>query len=226
MPKKPDAYKMKTRSRAGMIAAIPTLAQRHYDNYDPYHLCFNVKCYSVDLDLPNMLAKWREYEGDPAYTHNPEWLKAVKERYDEHDEHLFDWGIEDARRHFVDDGPGQSDTFRTLWDGTEVDVEYAFIGRSGGWLAVTKFEGYRFDERGTSLDEILEEMDTPTIKKLYQLLLMLKHDTRQEAVKNEVEHQAAFCFFANICSDITKSNHIQGQLFETETEAEILAGVS
>ena len=226
MPKKPEAYKMKTRSRAGMIAAIQQLAQRHDDHYDPYHLCFNVKCYTVDLELPDMLKRLRDEEGDPQYTHNPEWLRPVKEKFDEVEQYLYDWGVEDARRHFVDDGPYQSDSFRTLYDGTKVDVEYAFIGRSGGWLAVTKFEGYRFDERGTDVESILDEMDTPTIKKLYQLLLMLKHDVRPEAVKNEIEYQATFNFFANACGDINKPEAIQGQLFETETEEEILAGTA
>jgi len=227
MPKKPDAYRMVARSRADIVAAIIDLTEQRSYDYDPYYFCFNVKCYDVDMSLPNLLAKWREYEGDPAHTHNPEWLKNVKERYDEtSEETLCDWGFEDARAHFVGHGDGfKSDTFRTLYDGTEVDVEYGFVGRSGGWLAITKFEGVKYNQRlDAGLETELMDMDFPTLKRLYQLVLMLKHDTRRSAIKSEVEMQAAFNFFANACADIHEPNSVQGELFETASESEILTG--
>lgn len=222
---KPEAYKIVAKSRADIVAAIIGMThQRTYD-YDLYYLCFNVKLYKLDLSLENMLKKWREYEGDQPYTHNPEWLKAVKERFKEYEGHLWEWGVEEARQAF-----NETDCFSHLWDGTSLDVEYGFVGRSGGWLAIVEFEGCRFvgcrfDRRmmDSDLEFILKELDFGTLKKLYQLVLMLKHDTREEARTAEVEQQASCCFFANICNDIPQVDNIQQDVFRTNVEQEALA---
>ncbi len=44
-------------------------------------------------------------------------------------DNLFDWGIEDAARLITD-----SDCYNHLFDGTKVEVDYAWMGRSGGYL--------------------------------------------------------------------------------------------
>jgi len=213
---KPEAYKMKTRSRKGMIEAIIDMTERR-SYHNSYLLCFNVKCHDADLDLSNLLAKWRECEGNQPYTHNLTWLRAVKERYDQVKDQLFGWGIEDARMQF-DEG----NMFHTLYDGTELSVEYAFVGRSGGWLAITRFEEHPFNLKGTNLEETLAEMEYNQLKELYQLILIIKDTTKRSKIKEEVEYQAAFNFFANACADIPQSNETQGLLFEALTEEEIL----
>lgn len=206
---KPEAYKMKTRSREGMTEAIVDITnQRAYHNH--YLLCFNVKCYNVDLDLLNLISLWREYEGDQPYTHNLNWLCAVKKKYEEVKDRLFEWAIEAARLQFE-----ESDLFHTLYDGTELSVEYQFVGRCGGWLAITRFEKYPFTV-GPDLEESLAQMEYAELKKLYQLILVIHDATKRSKIKKEIELQAAYNFFLNVCVDIPQSNVTQGQLFREE----------
>jgi hypothetical protein len=228
--KKPEAYKMVARSRQDIVAAIISMTDQRTYHYDPYYLCFNVKLYDCDLSLKNLLKHFKDQEGDHLGMHNRDWLRQIKERYDEIGENtLYEWGIETARGSFVGsgrDGKPDDDMFNHLWDGTELDVDYAFVGRSGGWLAIAKFEGFSFDRRmDADLETELMEMEFSTLKKLYQLVLMLKHDLRQEAIKLEVEVNAAFDFFANACADIKQPDEVQPELFRTqeEIEEEVLA---
>jgi hypothetical protein len=230
---------MRARSREGIINDIILLTNQRSYHYDPYWLCFNVKLYSLDFSLQNLLRLWREYEGDYPYTHNTDWLHGIKDKYDDvNEDHLWEWAVEDARSSFVSrSGEGQDDDmYNHLWDGTEVDVDYAFVGRCGGWLAITQFNGRYFDRRMEneqymySLEEQLSVMDWKDLKKLYQLILMIRHGTREDARKSEVEWQAAFNFFANVCNDLTDTdryNDRQLRLFDDqqETEEAILAGL-
>ena len=225
MAKKPDAYKMKARSRAGIVAEIVKLTEHRMCFNDPYYLCFNVKVYeSVDLSLPTLLNLWRNYEGDNLHTHNAEWLREVKEKFEEiGDQKLFDWGIEECRSSYIGryhSGIPESDAVRTLWNGTELNVKYNFVGRSGGWLAIAEFEGLQLDRPQGDLENILNDTDFGTLQNLYQLVLQIKHDTRTEAILSEIAHQAAFQFFANACADITQPDTIQPHLFDNELETE------
>jgi hypothetical protein len=158
----------------------------------------------LNLGFNHLLEVWRNGEGQgELYTQNEEWLKAVRERYNEtKQDTLWEWGVEDASRAFTD--PDQV-TFRQLWNGTELDVEYSFQGRSCGWLSIDKFEGYDFTTATP-----LADMDWPSLRKLYQLVIMLKHDLANP--EKEVEYQAAFAFFENVCSDIPRPNEVQRKL--------------
>ncbi|OYW72388.1 MAG: hypothetical protein B7Z37_25050 [Verrucomicrobia bacterium 12-59-8] len=202
---KPPAYRMSARSREEIVQAIMSITTRH-----DYPLSFNVKVYDADLSLKNLLRHWREYEGKSG-TYDPRWLKEVASRYDQHEGSLFEWGLEGARRHFTGD---YEDTFQMLWDGTELRVDYGFSGRGGGWLVILEFEGHRFARMQVTLQEYLTEMPWRDLKHLYQLCLMLHHDTAPDKRKSEVEHSAAFDFFANICNDI-KQEAVQLDLFDT-----------
>ena len=80
-----------------------------------------------------------------------------------------------------------------MWDGTELDVRFEFQGRSGGWLSLVEFEGFKFNDRDHGSDywrEVLEgtdeekAMDYKTLRNLYQLIVQLKHDLRREAVSD------------------------------------------
>ena len=52
-------------------------------------------------------------------------------------------------------------------------------------------------------------MDYPTLRKLYALVVMLKHDLTPEKASSEVEHHAAFRFVEGACSDIPRYDSIQ-----------------
>lgn len=219
--KKPEAYRMVSRSRKDIVDSITNITTQRTYHYDPYWLCFNVKCYDYDLSLENLLKLFKDQEGDHPGMHNADWLRNIKKRYDEVQEHLWDWGVEDSRRSFCDGDTQGDDMFNHLWDGTRLDLEYGFVGRSGGWLAIIEFEGYRFDRKMDSdLETVLMEMPFPTLQKLYQLVLMLKHDLRRSAVKSSIENNAAFNFFANACADIKQPEEVQLELFRTQQEIE------
>ena len=133
--------------------------------------------------------------------------------------------MEDAGRLVTD-----SDCYSHLHDGTKVEVEYAWMGRSGGYVGVGKFEGFDFSKdegrdywhqvfRGNphrsgmsdwfDWDRIYPSMTYPTLRKLYALVVMLSHDFTPEKASSEVEHHAAFSFVENVCSDIPRYDSIQ-----------------
>ncbi len=132
----------------------------------------------------------------------------ARAKYAEVEKWLWDWGIEDTRRH-VDD-----DTYQCLWDGTELDVEYQFEGRSGGWLLMTKFNGMNLTriDRHDFETALLDTLSYESLRNLYQLVVQNDHDFRPEAVIDEIEYQAAFNFFENACGDIPRPNAIQNLL--------------
>jgi len=215
--KKPDYYKTPLRSRKDIIDFIfDATHQRSYD-YSPHPFCFNVKLYDLDLSFSKLLALYKE-EDDGPHTRDEEWLEAVKERYEELGEDtIYEWGQESACRSFVGAGWGSEpdgDSYRTLWDGTEVDVRYAFVGRCGGWLSVMKFEGTDFANRSWDARELLESWDYKKLRNFYQLIVMLKHDLGNNAASREVEYQAAFNFFHNGCNDIPQPDAAQLKLFD------------
>lgn len=217
--KKPDAYKMVARSRQDIVNAILNMTTKH----DGQCLCFNVKIHNCDLSLENLLKLFKEQEGDHAGMYNEDWLTKIKDKYEEVKEELFYWAIEDAQRSFVSDrkdGQLDDDTFTHLYNGTKLNVEYGFYGRSAGWLAIVRFEGYDFEYRKMNydLEYTLQQMDFVALKKLYQLVLMLKHDLRDEVRTNVIETNAAFNFFANICGRIKQPETSQTELFRTKEE--------
>ena len=206
MPKKPDAYLTPLRKRADIIEQVLSLTnQRSYD-YRNHPFCFNVKVYRSDFSFENLLDVYRKSNDDPFYTHDPDWLKAAREEYDgvSHDK------IWTAAQESACDLVTDSDSYNHLYNGTKVDVAYSFEGRSGGWLSLHKFEGYDFTEG--DIRDTLTEMPYNTLRKLYSLITMLAHDWRREAVENEIEFQAAFYVFENVCSDVPKPEATQKRL--------------
>ena len=210
MLRKPDYYKTPLRTRQEIVRFIINATnQRSY--HQPHPLCFNVKCHHVNLDFDHLLKLWNRYESDPIYTQDEEWLKSATQRHAETKETtLWAWAQESACDLFTD-----SDAFQTLWDGTAVRVAYSFEGRSGGWLSVNSFEGCDFAER--HIEVTLMEMDYFKLRKLYQLVVMLSHDTGNPS--QELEHQAAFSFFANVCADIPQPDAFQKRFEFAETPA-------
>lgn len=202
---KPEAYRMKVRDRKGIVAEIMNLTdQQRYGS--PYYLCLDVKLYDLDFSFENLLEHWRKNEGNDPRFEDAGWLDCARRRFGESQDQLWNYGVKGVEPIFVGyncSGIPDGDTFSHLWDGTKLFVRYAFVGRCGGWLAITHFEGYRFDRQlDYYFEDTLMELDFLTLKRLYQLILMLVHDTREESRKAEVEYQAAFSFFANICEDI------------------------
>lgn len=212
MVKKPQYYNVPLRSRAAIVKwIIDHTEQRHYDGH-PHPFCFNVKCYHVDFELEHLLQLYREYEGNAKGFDDPDWQAAIKERYAEVSDNLWEYAVEDCRRNFVggDDGQPDNDGWNMLWDGTPVNTQFSFEGRSGGWLSLNRFQSFDFTERHSDIEDILVyDMPYQTLRHLYQFIVMLVHDVSRANVKKELEHQAAFNFFANCCADIPVPSEAQ-----------------
>lgn len=191
--------------------------QRCYERH-AWLCCFNVKIYRCDLDFYDLVrhVTGMGYE-DMLHFQDPVWAAAVRERYEEHRAHLFDWGVEDARRVFVGDtvsGPcsclvqgapwyarmrPDGDTFRRTHSGKPIDARFAFLGRSGGWLVLTMFEGVTLDMEP---EELLQH-DYAWLRRLDRLIGDIEEVRRRRS--QAVEEAAAYTFFANICHGCSKS---------------------
>jgi hypothetical protein len=52
-------------------------------------------------------------------------------------------------------------------------------------------------------------MDYPSLRKLYALVVMLRHDLTPKKASAEVEHHSAFSFVEVACADIPRYDSIQ-----------------
>ena len=135
MPRKtttPGYYRTPLRSRCDIADFLESVGGYYstYGRQGRSYFSFNVKCHFAQLDLEHLIEVYRNagYYGDgETWLDNPEWLMQAQARYEEAERHLFDWGVEDASRMVTD-----SDGYNHLYNGTEVEVEYAWLGRSGG----------------------------------------------------------------------------------------------
>lgn len=174
-------------------------------------LLWDVKCYDYDFSYENLLSVIREAGAySKEMVDHPHFRKVTEAFWCDNDwgdddqaYTLWQWAIESCRSSLTD-----CDCYRTLWAGDEFDVEYEFMGRSGGWLTMTKFEGLTLDAK--HMEDHLAELkagegsseDKDRLRNLYQLVVQNDHDFRPEAVTNELEYQAAWAFFVNACSDL------------------------
>ncbi len=230
---KPDYYRTPLRSRSDIAAYLASIGGYYstYARQGRSYFAFDVKCYQADLDFGHLIEVYRNggYYGDgETWLDNPEWVNQAREKHEEVERHLFDWGVEDAARLISD-----SDCYTHLHDGTEVEVEYAWMGRSGGYIGIGQFEGFDFgkdEDRGfwhevfrgnphrsgtihrLHWDRTYPTMGYATLRKLYALVVMLAHDFTPEEASAEVEHHAAFRFIGSACVDISRYDSIQGHL--------------
>ena len=169
MPNKKNPFKYPLRSRKDMIEYIVYKSRAGnfcYQNKTFYPLAWNVKSHDVPMDWESILKAMQENQ-----SFNPTQIAAMKEKYvaeygetkwdttpeqDTNRSSLWDIGAESARWGLTD-----GDAYRTLWDGTELDVTWTFSGRSGGYASVEKYEGYDFSNMGSDqrFEEWLEERE-------------------------------------------------------------------
>lgn len=231
--KRPDYYALPLRKKADMAAWIVQMTQaRHYGQ--PHPFCFNVKVYDVNFDFEHLLEVYRERilydelhcEGDPQpdFTQDDSWLKEAREQYEDVQGNLWEWALEESRAQFVGrDNDDAFDTHRILYDGTEVQVQYSFEGRSGGWLSINSFEGTDFlrcDYYGENpIADMLMNHSQRWLRRFYELVVMLRHDVATNQIRKELEYQAAWVFFECCCADIPRPESVQKQLpFPADTE--------
>ena len=185
---------------------------RHGFQRGSWLFCFNVKLRTcLDWSYAGLLrvavASGAVSAGEETDKH---WREETEKRFNETSiEALSDVGIENSRQVFTGgtDGTPDDDGFSMLWDGTPVDARFAFLGRSGGWLVLTGFEGTVLAGDG---QEVLADLSDVNLTKLYRFLVMLQHDLGGNAPDRRVQDAAAFHFFNNVCCDICRTEDLAG----------------
>lgn len=197
-PKKhkcPPQYRAPLKKRAEIVAYLMN-RRGHSDNYDYLHFAFNVKVHSPDLSLRNLYRLWQEYNGReddvaqrPGYRLELRRLHAaIKEDI------LWQWGVNDARNKINED-----DTYKDLWDGTPVGATWEAQGRCSGWLCLNHTDLFTISSNTHTgvYQEVFEELPYRDLHTFYRFIVQCEADFTEEKAKAEVEHQAAFNFFAN-----------------------------
>ncbi len=208
-PKHPAYYAVPLRSRKAIVEWLCS-HQSYYRNPPSTNspLAWNVKAYGVDLNAEHLIAVYAKHVADYVWLDYPEWRLPAKAKYAEIKGNLLDWAIEAAR-----DSVHSFDCYKSLWNGFSLDVEYGFVGRSGGWLVIWKYEGRDLTRmEKEDFREWLEEMRYTDLRHLYELVVQNDHDFRPEAVKDEIEFRAATEWIDVACDDIPKPTMTQGML--------------
>ncbi len=204
--KTPAKYRAPLQSRTAIVTWLERAADRHYfEDCRRWLFAFDVKAHRLDLSFDHLLSVAAKHGDITVHPDDPIWVEAARERFDEQNENsLWEWSIDRARETFTGRkaahyGKPDDDGYNMVWDGTEVDVEFAFFGRSGGWLTLTHFEGHEL--AGDSVAEVVEDMSYKTLKLLYRYLVMFKADLKSSPSESRIEDSAAWTFFVNTLDD-------------------------
>ncbi len=206
----PEAYATPLTDRQEIARYLLNRRGRYYRDHGHLLFVFNVKVYDPDLSFEHLLELYRKsgYGGDKI--DDAGWIEEARLRYGETDlDDVYQAAVDDASRLV-----SESDCFRYLFDGTPVQAELDFVGRSGGWLALTEFDGCKLTDpdnlkhvfEGDDLDYDQPAMTDETLHRLYAFVRMLEADVTQEKAQAEIEWQSAFNFFENVCGDIPPSS--------------------
>lgn len=215
----PYSFPHKTRKdRVDYICGIGGYGSR----YDKWPIEFTVAAYYTDFDFDHI---WEKYAAEHwPFDESKETPETIKAYYDlarrlhkEHEGSLWSWGQEDAYRPLSD-----GDAYRTLWDGTMLDVKLELHGRCGKHLVIAEFEGRSL--RGVSTEDLSDEMMRQTrpdgyshveydilkkgnfwdgwtnkeVETFYKYVRQCEIDFTSDKASAEVEYQGAFNFFCNI----------------------------
>lgn len=192
-PRIPDYYKASLTSRKSIIDFLVKQKKRN-----DFPLAWDVKAHYVNLEFDNLFNIYEQQGIKKKWFNCEEKKKDAKKKYEENEHLLLSCAIEDARSSLSD-----YPTYKTLWNGKELDIVYEFAGRSGGWIVIAKFEGEDFSEiNGEYFEGYLSELPYKSLRNLYKLVVQNNHDFRKEAVNNEIEFHGAFNFFENICYEL------------------------
>lgn len=197
--------------------------RRHNDGSWPIE--FNVAADNCNFDFDHLWARYAEADDEgwlpSAARENPETLALyyalAKRLHAGHEEHMWEWGQEEAARSLHD-----ADTYRTLWDGTMLNVKLELHGRSGKHLVIASFESHDLEgmDEGELRAQMLYQSDgyhdeittigtlrrgynwyywsATDVDLLYRYVRQCAIDFTPAKASQEVEYQGAFQFFCNI----------------------------
>jgi len=187
-------YTFPHHSRKAMIDYCITRDRSRGYQYKTYPFCWNVKAYAFDFD------------GDTLRKHMPDLDPAFDAAWDAHaaaNDEFFNWCVEDARRQI--DGNDW-----TAYPGVgQGDWKFEFVGRSGGWLTLLKWEEIDATQFHADEDEAKDyrtmyedpmhgdvhnlycwPMDK--LRRFYKGIRTADTDFTSDKATAEVEYQAAF----------------------------------
>lgn len=219
MKKIPCPYTYPHKSREAKVNYICG-SGGYYSRDGHFPIEFNVAAYRTDFSFDHIWKKYNKEFTAVTLSHDPEactaYYRLARRLHAEHESSMWEWGQEDAARSLTDD-----DTYRCLWDGTELSVKLELHGRSGKHLVISEFDGTTFSGLSTEdLRVILMTQTRPdnydhseytTLRKgntwlwsakeidlLYRYVRQCEIDFTSDKASEEVEYQGAFQFFANI----------------------------
>lgn len=162
--------------RVGMIAELMDHAVHNMDRYGPHYFSWNVKIWGTDDS-----GHYEGVDNDKAF--DDRW----KEYWEENSEWLWNAIVEDCRRRFSE---GEYTTYPGNDQG---DYEFAFVGRSGGHLALTAVAGEKIAfESMADIGIILNGLPDADLAKLYHVVKTLDVDATPEKARQEFDYQLAF----------------------------------
>lgn len=163
--------------------------------------CWNVKAHSVDMSFINLKVRMGE-TGEQDLMNDSIFMEAACELFGDYEHHLWEWGVEGARRNFVGDsneGIPDDEAYSTNYEGESMDVRYSFGGRSGGWLFPCYWQGFVL-EHG-----FWDEMNYAQLQKYYRFIWEINYFVRNMNVARVIEQEAAYTFFMNVCRDCPRT---------------------
>lgn len=112
---------------------------------------------------------------------------------------FYDLVLEDMRRTFTEDDtmrtirPALAKRYRIPYPENAWLVEYSFVGRSGGWLSLDKFEGHMLATRYGHREDVVEEIKQSSPRTLKLLCAMIEEVALTLEKRNdEFHYQAGF----------------------------------
>ena len=172
-----------------------------YDNHT-WPFCFNVKLHGLDLSFEHLSQLYIDSGCIPkAKATDSDWLEQCREIWDrcsritrQHarpfEDQLYEHGVNAVHAPF------------TCWAKEAwPNCEFAFLGRSGGWLVLTRYESVPLNDLHYDKDYWLKDQaDYLWLRRLARTLQRLKDAVRSPNC--QVELAAAGIFFDIYCSQV------------------------
>lgn len=170
---------------------------------DSFRFCWNVKIYAQVRTEFDFLTKLAVKAGalTQAHLQDEAWLATARQRWQEFDDarksQWLDHVLEQLRELYVGaDGRPSSEGMAMTQRGVPVQPEFAFLGRSGGWLCLLSFENHvlaaDWDEEGAA------RMSYPVLRNFYQYLVLLEEELKSKRIQANVEMELAYLVFTRV----------------------------
>lgn len=191
---------------------------------------FSIKAYNCDLGADHLWGMLTSGSMDvgPNKDLPPEHMARAKAMfyrvYEEHEEHLWEWGCEEAYEGWRD-----SDTPFETFTGERVDWAWEIHGRCGGHLCMTKCEGVYLEQSTESLRADLLNRDpeqqgrydvvsNANLRKLFIICVQNTIDLTHRRICEEVEYRTAWRLWVSFCED-----ELDAEIAAYEARAELSA---